>query len=75
MADYIGDRWREWLQTHRVELNAMDTPTFLEWLDGKMEQASGKLIPPPAVLLAHLVASPGVDTRGPHDRGHPPGTG
>ena len=29
VATYIDDPWREWLQTHRVELNAMDTPTFL----------------------------------------------
>ena len=32
----------------------MDTPTFLEWLDGKMEQAGGKLIPPPAVVAKRL---------------------
>ena len=28
--------WEEWLQTHRVELNAMTTPQFIEWLDAKM---------------------------------------
>jgi hypothetical protein len=54
VADYIPPVWREWLQGHRVELNAMDTPTFLEWLDGKMEQAGGKLIPPPAVVAGRL---------------------
>ncbi len=54
VADYIDDEWREWLQTHRVELNAMDTPAFLEWLDGKTQHVSGKLIPPPAVVADRL---------------------
>jgi hypothetical protein len=54
VAAYIGPEWRDWLQGHRVELNAMDTPTFLEWLDGKMEQAGGKLIPPPPVVADRL---------------------
>jgi hypothetical protein len=54
VAGYVDDQWRAWLQGHRVELNAMDSPRFLEWLDGKMQQASGKLIPPPAVVAARL---------------------
>jgi hypothetical protein len=50
-----GDHWEEWLQTHRVELNAMTTPEFIEWLDGKMaEHGDGKLVPPPEVLTAEL---------------------
>ena len=37
----------EWLQTHRVELNAMTTPQFIAWLDRKMaEHGDGKLVPP-----------------------------
>jgi hypothetical protein len=60
VADYVDDEWRQWLQTHRIELNAMDTPMFLEWLDGKMEQYAGKLIPPLPILTERLVA----DTRG-----------
>jgi hypothetical protein len=52
-----GDSWEEWLQTHRVELNAMTTPQFIEWLDGKMaEVKDGKLIPPSEVLEAELKA-------------------
>ena len=60
VADYVRDRedgehWEEWLQTHRVELNAMTTPEFIEWLDGKMaEHGDGKLIPPADVLDAQL---------------------
>jgi len=60
VADYVleradGDEWKEWLQTHRVELNAMTTPDFIRWLDNKMvEHGDGKLIPPPAVLAAEL---------------------
>lgn len=50
VADYVGERdddeeWDEWLQAHRVELNAMTTPQFIEWLDGKMADYD-KLIPP-----------------------------
>ena len=40
VADYIRahtDRdWEDWLQTHRIEINAMTTPQFIRWLDGKM---------------------------------------
>jgi hypothetical protein len=59
VADYVlrradGDQWAEWLQTHRVELNAMTTPQFIVWLDNKMEAHVGKLIPPPDVLTAEL---------------------
>jgi hypothetical protein len=58
VADYALNRgdeedWDEWLQTHRIELNAMTTPEFIEWLDGKMA-AYDKLIPPPDVLKAEL---------------------
>jgi hypothetical protein len=60
VADYIDDEWREWLQTHRIELNAMDSPAFLEWLDGKTKPYAGKLIPPAPVLTKRLVA----DARG-----------
>jgi hypothetical protein len=53
VADYVPDEWAEWLQTHRVELNAMTTPQFIAWLDGKMADYD-KLIPPAAVLDAEL---------------------
>jgi hypothetical protein len=52
-----GRRWDGWLQTHRVELNAMTTPQFIAWLDRKMaEHGEGKLIPPPEVLCSELEA-------------------
>jgi hypothetical protein len=63
VADYVLERdsrsdshtWETWLQTRRVELNAMTTPQFIEWLDQKMaEHGSGKLIPPPDVLTEEL---------------------
>src|SRR5262245_46872342 len=58
VADYVRDRedgehWEDWLQAHRVELNAMTTPQFIEWLDGKMA-AYAKLIPPADVLETEL---------------------
>ena len=56
VADHDGD-WGEWLQTHRVELNAMTTPQLIEWLDEKMETyGSGKLTPPAEVLEEDLTA-------------------
>ncbi len=56
IADYVRERadgpyWERWLQTHRIELNAMTTPQLIEWLDQKMaEFGCGKLIPPLDVL-------------------------
>ena len=49
-----GDEWERWLQTHRVELNAMTTPEFIAWLDGEMAEHGGKLIPPDDVIVAEL---------------------
>ena len=58
VADYVrehGGDWEDWLQTHRVELNAMTTPQLIEWLDQKMaEFGNGKLIPPTHVLEQEL---------------------
>jgi hypothetical protein len=60
VADYVrqrddGDDWVDWLQTHRVELNAMTTPQLIAWLDSKMaEFGGGKLIPPEDVLEDEL---------------------
>jgi hypothetical protein len=58
VADYVrehkGRDWEEWLQTHRVELNAMTTPKLIEWLDEKLAGYDGKLIPPAEVLAAEL---------------------
>jgi hypothetical protein len=53
-AIYIDERWRRWLQTHRVELNAFTTPQFIAWLDGKMAPYLGKVVPPTAVLAETL---------------------
>jgi len=54
IADHVGD-WKEWLQTRRIELNAMTTPQLIEWLDQKMEAfGAGKLIPPAEVLEEDL---------------------
>jgi hypothetical protein len=50
VASYADEEWGEWLQTHRVELNAFTTPQFIEWLDGKMAEHAGKVIPPARVL-------------------------
>jgi hypothetical protein len=61
-ADYVAlydddTDWDDWLQTHRVELNAMTTPQLIEWLDEKMETyGDGKLIPPQDVLVDELMA-------------------
>lgn len=60
VGSYVSPRWREWLQDHRIELNAMDSETFVQWLDRKMSQATSdhetprKLIPPAAVVDAAI---------------------
>ena len=57
-GDYIEDAdgdWADWLQIHRVELNAMTTPAFIAWLDSKMADYD-KLIPPAEVLDAELAS-------------------
>jgi len=66
VADYVqartdlaptGETWQEWLQTRLIELNAMTTPEFIAWLDGKIaEQITGedKLVPPSDVLVSEL---------------------
>ncbi len=51
VASYVNEGEAEWLQTHRIELDAMTTRQFLEWLDGKMAKyGQGKLIPPKRFL-------------------------
>ena len=58
VGDYIkakNPEYEEWLQTHRIELNEMSTPQFLEWLDDKMkEYGRGKLIAPDGVMAKEL---------------------
>jgi hypothetical protein len=60
VADYVrahadGAYWEKWLQTHRVELNAMTTPQFIAWLDRKMAaHGIGKLVPPDDVIAEEL---------------------
>ena len=55
VAEYVAPQWRDWLQTNRVELNAMPMPQFLAWLDGKMAKfGNGKLIPPEDVITEDL---------------------
>lgn len=65
VADYVikyddenDGEWADWLQSNRVELNAMTTPQFLNWLDNKMAKfGKGKLIPPDAVMENKLKES------------------
>lgn len=54
VAEYVDEDWQDWLQAHRVELNAMSTPQLLAWLDKKMKAYEGKLIPPGDVLEDRL---------------------
>lgn len=54
VAEYVEEVWAEWLQSHRVELNAMTTPQLLEWLDRTFADHVGKVIPPKEVLSRRL---------------------
>ena len=64
--------WKEWLQTHRVELNAMTTPQLIEWLDQKMETfGAGKLIPPAEVLEEELAGTDRKESSRRNHQAHP----
>ena len=55
---HISPEWETWLQSRRIELNAMTTPQFIEWLDRKMsEHGQGKIIPPGQVMSDFLAES------------------
>lgn len=54
VAKYLEWEWSDWLQTKRVELNAMTTPQFLDWLDDKMAEYTEKVIPPSPVMRDFL---------------------
>lgn len=54
VADYVNEHWEEWLQTQRVELNAMTSPEFVRWLDEKFSAYAEKVVPPTRVLADHL---------------------
>jgi hypothetical protein len=64
VADYVPDADKAWLQTNRIELNAMTTPQFLKWLDAKFEPYRGKVIPPDDVLQGRLDAKLREEIRG-----------
>jgi hypothetical protein len=64
VAEVVMPEVADWLQTHRVELNAMSTPEFIEWLDVKMaDHGHGKVTPPPPVLEEHYVGTLREDAR------------
>lgn len=50
VGDYVNEDWADWLQTQRVELNAMSSPQFIDWLDKKFEPYKDKVVPPNRVL-------------------------
>ena len=43
----------ELLETERVELNALTAPQFIEWLEGKLEEHTDKVIPEDDVIEAY----------------------
>ncbi|CDX03670.1 Type 2 DNA topoisomerase 6 subunit A [bioreactor metagenome] len=58
VAGYLDPRWENWLQGHRVELNAMSTPQFLAWLEGKIRlYDQGKVIPTENIMEESLEQS------------------
>ena len=51
-----GDRDAlKWLQTHRVELNAMTPGELIRWLDEHVEQHGALKVIPPAELAADIL--------------------
>lgn len=64
VAEYVPQHWKDWLQSHRVELNAMTTPEFIQWLEGKMEEHGvGKVIPDLNVLSDEMEKNAGLLVR------------
>jgi hypothetical protein len=63
VANYVEETWRDWLQAHRVELNAMTTPQFLDWLEHKFASCVGKVVPPASVLVDRLAQVVRTDLR------------
>jgi hypothetical protein len=70
VADYVTERdelneignlhdepnWEEWLQTHRVELNAMTSEQFVKWMDKQFtEHGAVKVLPPERVAKSTLI--------------------
>jgi hypothetical protein len=46
-----GEKWEDWLQHSRIELNAFTSAELIAWLDRKMAEAGeSKLIPPDDIL-------------------------
>lgn len=57
-ASYVSDRDRDWLQERRIELNAMTSPQFLEWLDEKFARhatVASKVVPGAEELREHAL--------------------
>ncbi|HKM55930.1 MAG TPA: ATP-binding protein [Isosphaeraceae bacterium] len=54
VARYVNAQDWDWLQSHRVELNALTTEAFIDWLDAKMGPYDGKVIPPVDHMADHL---------------------
>jgi hypothetical protein len=53
VATYVPHADEQWLQKNRIELDAMSSPQFLEWLESKFA-ASPKLVPPVEVMRRQL---------------------
>ncbi|MGD0108723.1 MAG: hypothetical protein ABSC06_32505, partial [Rhodopila sp.] len=50
-----GNRWRIWLQHHRVELNAMTPGELVRWLDENVEKHGDlKVVPPADIAISAL---------------------
>lgn len=50
-GDMDGWEWTEWLQTNRIELNAMTSPQFVQWLETKFKAIETKKVIPPSRVL------------------------
>ena len=51
------EEYKDWLQHNRVELNAMDSPTFIKWIRSKLDEYNkGKVIPPENYMKNFIIA-------------------
>jgi hypothetical protein len=55
VAAYVPTEWNTWLQTNRIELNAMTSDQFVTWLERKFDEYNnGKVIPDSETLSGNL---------------------
>ena len=54
VASHLSDENKRWLQSYRIEMNAMTTAQMLAFIDRKMAALEGKVVPPAEVVRSRF---------------------